>query len=30
MGVGVLRRGWVNLDLLWTGALVAVGVWLLI
>lgn len=30
VGVGVLRRGWVNLDLLWTGALVAVGLWLLI
>jgi hypothetical protein len=30
IGVGVLRRGWVNLDLLWTGALVFVGVWLLV
>jgi hypothetical protein len=30
VGVGVLRRGWVNLDLLWTAALVAVGVWLLV
>lgn len=30
VGVGVLRRGWVNLDLLWTAALMAVGVWLLV
>ncbi len=30
VGVGVLRRGWVNLDLLWTAALVAVGVVLLV
>ena len=30
VGVGVLRKGWVNLDLLWTAALVAVGVWLLV
>jgi hypothetical protein len=30
VGVGVLRRGWVNLDLVWTAALVAVGVWLLV
>ena len=26
----ILRRGWVNLDLVWTAALVAVGVWLLL
>ena len=30
VGVGILRKGWVNLDLLWTAALVAVGVWLLL
>ena len=30
VGVGVLRRGWVNLDLLWTAALAGVGVWLLV
>jgi hypothetical protein len=30
VGVRVLRRGWVNLDLVWTAALVGVGVWLLV
>jgi hypothetical protein len=30
VGLGVLRKGWVNLDLVWTAALVAVGVWLLV
>ncbi len=30
LGVGVLRRGWINLDWIWTGALVAAGVVLLI
>ena len=25
----VLRRGWINLDLLWSAALVLVGLWLL-
>ena len=30
VGVGVLRQGWINLDLVWTAALVAVGVWLLV
>lgn len=30
VGVGILRRGWLNLDRLWTAALVAVGVWLLV
>jgi hypothetical protein len=25
VGVAVLRRGWINLDLLWTIALVATG-----
>jgi hypothetical protein len=29
LGVGVLRRGWINLDLLWTAALVLTGVLLL-
>jgi hypothetical protein len=29
VGVGFLRRGWINLDLLWTIALVATGVILL-
>ena len=26
VGVGVLRRAWINLDLIWAGALVATGV----
>jgi hypothetical protein len=30
LGVAVLRRGWINLDVLWTAALVAVGLLLLI
>jgi hypothetical protein len=30
LGVGVLRRGWVNLDLLWAAALAAMGAWLLV
>ncbi len=30
LGVAVLRRGWLNLDLVWTAALVLVGVWLLV
>ena len=30
IGVGILRQGWVNLDLVWTAALVGVGVWLLV
>jgi hypothetical protein len=29
VGVGFLRRGWINLDLVWTIALVACGVLLL-
>jgi len=28
--IGFLRRGWVNLDLVWTGALVACGILLLV
>ena len=30
IGVGFLRRGWINLDLLWTAALVICGVVLLV
>ncbi len=30
VGVGILRQGWVNLDLIWTAALVAVGIWLVL
>jgi hypothetical protein len=30
LGVSVLRRGWINLDLVWTAALVAVGLLLLL
>lgn len=30
LGVAVLRRGWLNLDLLWSGALVAMGILTLI
>jgi hypothetical protein len=30
LGLAFLRRGWINLDLLWTAALVAAGVWLLL
>ncbi|MFO1073364.1 MAG: hypothetical protein U1E17_11965 [Geminicoccaceae bacterium] len=30
LGVAVLRRGWINLDLLWSAALVLVGLWLLL
>jgi hypothetical protein len=29
VGVGVLRKAWVNLDLVWAGALVAAGVFTL-
>ena len=29
LGLGVLRRGWVNLDLLWAGALVLAGLFTL-
>jgi hypothetical protein len=28
--IGFLRRGWINLDLVWTGALVACGILLLV
>jgi len=30
LGVAVLRRGWINLDLLWMAALLASGLWLLL
>lgn len=30
LGVGFLRRGWVNIDLLWTLALIGAGVFLLL
>jgi hypothetical protein len=30
VGVGFLRRGWINLDLLWTGALALCGIVLLV
>ena len=30
LGVGLLRRAWLNLDLVWTFALVAAGAWLLL
>lgn len=29
-GVGFLRRGWINLDLVWSGALFASGIFLLV
>ena len=25
IGVGILRRAWINLDLIWTGALAVAG-----
>ena len=30
VGLEILRRAWINVDLVWTFALVAAGVWLLI
>lgn len=30
LGVAVLRRAWLNLDLLWAAALAATGLWLLV
>ncbi len=30
VGVGILRRAWFNLDLIWSGALLATGVMTLI
>jgi hypothetical protein len=29
-GLDFLRRGWINLDLIWTAALVGIGTWLLL
>jgi hypothetical protein len=29
VGLGVLRRGWINFDWLWSGALVTTGAWLI-
>jgi hypothetical protein len=29
-GLGFLRRGWLNLDLIWTAALIGMGLWLLL
>jgi hypothetical protein len=30
VGVDFLRRGWINLDLVWTAALILMGLWLLV
>jgi hypothetical protein len=30
IGLDFLRRGWINLDLMWTAALIGIGVWLLL
>jgi hypothetical protein len=30
LGLGVLRRGWINFDVLWTLVLMATGTWLLL
>ncbi len=30
VGLDFLRRGWINLDLLWTAALIGMGLWLLL
>ncbi|HET9019317.1 MAG TPA: hypothetical protein VFN46_07020, partial [Acetobacteraceae bacterium] len=29
VGLALLRRGWINLDLLWSGVLIGVGAFLL-
>jgi hypothetical protein len=29
-GLDFLRRGWINLDLIWTAALILMGAWLLV
>jgi hypothetical protein len=29
-GLAFLRRGWINLDLIWTAALIVMGLWLLL
>jgi hypothetical protein len=30
LGLDFLRRGWINLDLFWTAALIGIGLWLLL
>jgi hypothetical protein len=30
LGLDFLRRGWINLDLIWTAALIGMGLWLLL
>jgi hypothetical protein len=30
VGLDFLRRGWINLDLVWTAALIGIGLWLLV
>jgi hypothetical protein len=30
VGLDFLRRGWINLDLVWAGALIGMGLWLLL
>ena len=30
VGLDFLRRGWINLDLIWTAALIGIGLWLLV
>jgi hypothetical protein len=30
VGLGILRRGWINLDLVWAAALIAMGLFLLL
>jgi hypothetical protein len=30
VGLDFLRRGWINLDLIWTAALIGMGLWLLL
>ena len=30
IGLEILKRAWINIDILWTAALVAAGAWLLL
>jgi hypothetical protein len=30
IGLDFLRRGWINLDLVWSAALIGMGLWLLL
>jgi hypothetical protein len=30
VGLDFLRRGWINLDLIWSAALIGIGAWLLL